>query len=106
MRSAHGNYVTLDVPRDALTYPDDGPASGKGPFNLAPRTFIPHEWTTSGQKRVKGPLSISTISSASLTFARKPDDVSNYPTQKPPSLAELTTPTGRPPLVPLAVGSA
>lgn len=50
------------------------------------RGRAPYTQPSAGQKRVKGPLraSLSTISSSSLTSARKLDDVSNYPTQKPP----------------------
>lgn len=57
------------------------PANGRHPGERA------RARTPSGHKRVNGPTdppSISTISSSSLTSARKLDDVSNYPTQKPP----------------------
>lgn len=39
---------------------------------------------SAGQKRVKGPLYLDHLQFESLTSARKLDDVSNYPTQKPP----------------------
>lgn len=55
-------------------------------------------YTPAGQKRVKGPLrtSLSTISSSSLTSARKLDDVSNYPAQKPPFRGIQHTPVPGP----------
>lgn len=84
-----GNYMTW-MRRDALVSPGSVQRKRIVQFGPEPsslrmddvqraRAHIP-----TGQKRVKGPLYLGHLQFESLTFVRKLDDVSNYPTQKPP----------------------
>jgi len=85
----HGNYTTW-MRRDALV--SSGSVQRKRIVQFGPRPSFPRmddvqrarAHIPAGQKRVKGSLYLDHLQFESLTSARKLDDVSNYPMQKPP----------------------